>query len=70
MQKTTYPSHLTSGGSLSYVEMLIVSLRETGKIAPIIMSPCLNQVGMLNLPNRSQPQTVFRYRTDKHSRIM
>lgn len=59
----TYPAHLTPVGLLSNVEVRRMSLVKTGKIPPIIMSPCLNKLGMSNLPSTSQPLTVSWQRT-------
>lgn len=58
--KMLYPAQATLGGSLSNVEVMPNSLVNTGKIPPIIISPCLNTVGMLKLPNSSQPKTVLK----------
>lgn len=55
-----YPAHMTAGGLLSNVDVMLISLLKTGKIPPIIMSPCLNMLGMSNLPNSSQPKIVLK----------
>lgn len=55
----TYLVHSTPCALLSNVEVLLISLLKTGKIPPIMISPCRNKLGMSNLPSTSQPQTMF-----------